>query len=44
MVVNDIVIEVGTAIQIKGITVFDLGKIWEEKKTRENKMLIANCI
>lgn len=30
-VVNDIVIEAGTAIQKKGITVFDLGKIWEEK-------------
>lgn len=31
-VVNDIVIEAGTAISINGITVVDLGKIWEEKK------------
>ena len=31
-VVNDIVIEAGIAIQIKGITVIVLGKIWEEMK------------
>lgn len=31
-VVNDIVIEAGTVIQIKGNTVINLGKIWEDMK------------